>query len=152
MVLGSLTTVEDIVPLDELGQAAVAATASALGVDASNAKAFSLGCGMEMAPDPSRRLTPVVRLAPAKLNLTLAIVGRRTDGYHALHSVIVPLALADRLSFAPDPSPSARDTIRVDGFDPGPPEDNLVLQAIEHQGVVLLPVAASTTIEPVMCG
>jgi hypothetical protein len=28
----------------------------------------------------------------------------------------------------------------------------LVLQAIEHQGVVLLPVAASTTIVPVMCG
>jgi 4-diphosphocytidyl-2-C-methyl-D-erythritol kinase len=84
-----------------------------------------------LTEDPSRRLTPVVRLAPAKLNLTLAIVGRRTDGYHALHSVMVPLALADRLSFAPDPSPSARDTIRIDGFDPGPPEGNLVLRAIE---------------------
>ena len=84
-----------------------------------------------MTEDPSRRLTPVVRLAPAKLNLTLAIVGRRSDGYHALHSVMVPLALADRLSFAPDPSPSARDTIRIDGFDPGPPEGNLVLRAIE---------------------
>jgi 4-diphosphocytidyl-2-C-methyl-D-erythritol kinase len=84
-----------------------------------------------LTEDPSRRVTPVVRLAPAKLNLTLAIVGRRTDGYHALHSVMVPLALADRLSFAPDPSPSARDTIRVDGFDPGPPEGNLVLRAIE---------------------
>jgi 4-diphosphocytidyl-2-C-methyl-D-erythritol kinase len=81
--------------------------------------------------DPSRRLTPVVRLAPAKLNLTLAIVGRRPDGYHALHSVMVPLALADRLSLAPDPSPSDRDTIRVEGFDPGPAQDNLVLRAID---------------------
>jgi 4-diphosphocytidyl-2-C-methyl-D-erythritol kinase len=47
-----------------------------------------------------RERTPVVRLAPAKLNLTLAVVGRRTDGFHALHSVMVPLALADRLSLA----------------------------------------------------
>ena len=45
-----------------------------------------------MTTDPSRRVTPVVRLAPAKLNLTLAVVGRRPDGYHALHSVMVPLA------------------------------------------------------------
>jgi 4-diphosphocytidyl-2-C-methyl-D-erythritol kinase len=84
-----------------------------------------------MTTDPARRLTPVVRLAPAKLNLTLAVVGRRSDGYHALHSVMVPLALADRLSLAVDPSPSARDTIRTDGFDPGPPEANLVLRALE---------------------
>jgi len=49
----------------------------------------------------SNRHTPVVRLAPAKLNLTLAVIGRRRDGFHDLHSVMVPLALADRLSFAP---------------------------------------------------
>jgi 4-diphosphocytidyl-2-C-methyl-D-erythritol kinase len=81
--------------------------------------------------DPGRRLTPVVRLAPAKLNLTLAVVGRRPDGYHALHSVMVPLAVADRLSFAPDPSSGAHDTVRTEGFDAGPPEGNLVLRAIE---------------------
>jgi 4-diphosphocytidyl-2-C-methyl-D-erythritol kinase len=81
--------------------------------------------------DPARRLTPVVRLAPAKLNLTLAVVGRRPDGYHTLHSVMVPLGVADRLSLVPDPSPAARDTIRTEGFDPGPPATNLVLRAIE---------------------
>jgi 4-diphosphocytidyl-2-C-methyl-D-erythritol kinase len=48
------------------------------------------------AVDPLRRLAPVVRLAPAKLNLTLAVTGRRDDGYHSLHSVFVPLTLADR--------------------------------------------------------
>jgi 4-diphosphocytidyl-2-C-methyl-D-erythritol kinase len=84
-----------------------------------------------VSADPAQRLTPVVRLAPAKLNLTLAVVGRRPDGYHALHSVMVPLAVADRLSLAPDPSPSARDTVRTEGFDAGPPEANLVLRAIE---------------------
>jgi 4-diphosphocytidyl-2-C-methyl-D-erythritol kinase len=46
------------------------------------------------------RLTPVVRLAPAKLNLTLAVLGTRPDGLHDLHSVMVPLGLGDRLSLA----------------------------------------------------
>src|SRR5439155_372685 len=54
--------------------------------------------------DPTQRLSPVVRLAPAKINLTLAVVGRRGDGFHDLHSVVVPLALADRLSVAPRPA------------------------------------------------
>ncbi len=56
-VLGSLTTVENEVTLDELGRAAVATAAGALGVDGSSAKAFSMGCGIELAPDPDRRLT-----------------------------------------------------------------------------------------------
>ena len=55
-VAGSLTTVENSIELDDTGKAAVITTAIALGVDASNAKAYSLGCGMEPAPDPDRRL------------------------------------------------------------------------------------------------
>lgn len=55
-VPASLTTVENEVKLDELGRAAVTTTANALGVDAGNAKAFSIGCGLELAPDPNRRL------------------------------------------------------------------------------------------------
>lgn len=35
--------------------------------------------------------------APAKLNLTLALFGRRPDGYHELDSVFMALELADRL-------------------------------------------------------
>lgn len=83
-----------------------------------------------MTVDPGRRVTPIVRLAPAKLNLTLAVVGRRPDGYHALHSVMAPIALADRLSLTPDPSPGATDTLRVMGFHAGPLADNLVLRAL----------------------
>lgn len=78
--------------------------------------------------DPLNRLAPVVRIAPAKLNLTLAVVGPRPDGYHALHSVAVPLGLADRLSLAP--APGGRDTLHVAGRDAGPVEDNLVLRAL----------------------
>jgi 4-diphosphocytidyl-2-C-methyl-D-erythritol kinase len=75
---------------------------------------------------------PVVRLAPAKLNLTLAIVGRRDDGFHDLHSVFVPLGLSDRLSVAPlgPGGQEAVDTLHVSGFDAGPVADNLVLRGI----------------------
>lgn len=79
--------------------------------------------------DPTRRLTPVVRLAPAKINLTLAVVGRRADGYHDLHSVFVPLAIGDRLSLALR-GPGGADTLHVAGADTGPPEANLVLRGI----------------------
>jgi 4-diphosphocytidyl-2-C-methyl-D-erythritol kinase len=78
--------------------------------------------------DAARRLAPVVRLAPAKLNLTLAVVGRRRDGFHDIHSVMVALDLADVLTFAR--APAGRDTLHVEGIDPGPAADNLVLRAI----------------------
>jgi 4-diphosphocytidyl-2-C-methyl-D-erythritol kinase len=58
-----------------------------------------------------------VRLAPAKLNLTLAVLGIRPDGFHDLHSVMVPLGLADRLSFAP--AAAARDSLHVVGGPDG---------------------------------
>ena len=70
---------------------------------------------------------PVVRLAPAKLNLTLAVVGRRPDGFHDLHSVFVPLELADRLSVAVG---LRQDTLHVVGPDTGPLDANLVLRGI----------------------
>ena len=79
---------------------------------------------------PDAHLTPIIRLAPAKLNLTLAVVGRREDGFHDLHSVFVPLALADRLSLAPARPDAGEDTLHVTGFDAGPVEANLVLRAI----------------------
>jgi 4-diphosphocytidyl-2-C-methyl-D-erythritol kinase len=79
--------------------------------------------------DPERRLGPAVRLAPAKLNLTLAVVGRRPDGYHALHSVMVPLGLSDRLSVAVLARDGA-DSLHVTGFDAGPESENLALAAI----------------------
>ena len=62
-------------------------------------------------------LAPVVRLAPAKVNLTLAVIGPRPDGYHALHSVMVPLALADRVSLARAAGQS--DSLHVVGGEDG---------------------------------
>lgn len=64
--------------------------------------------------------------APAKLNLFLHVVGRRTDGYHLLQTVFRFIDLADTLRFAP----------RCDGRivlatpTPGvPPEQDLVVRA-----------------------
>jgi 4-diphosphocytidyl-2-C-methyl-D-erythritol kinase len=46
--------------------------------------------------------TDAVNLAcPAKINLTLEVLDRRPDGYHALRSVMVPLELADELRIEP---------------------------------------------------
>ena len=41
--------------------------------------------------------TSVAVLAPAKINLTLRVLGRRPDGYHLLDSVVAPIAVFDRV-------------------------------------------------------
>lgn len=49
-------------------------------------------------------MTPVTALsleAPAKLNLSLRVVGRRADGFHLLETEMVLLELADRLLLLP---------------------------------------------------
>ena len=43
--------------------------------------------------------------APAKLNLTLDVLGRREDGYHALKMVMQSITLADRLTLRPGRAP-----------------------------------------------
>ena len=40
----------------------------------------------------------LVETAPAKVNLTLRVLGRRADGYHELDSLVVFAGCADRLS------------------------------------------------------
>ncbi|HEX7613540.1 MAG TPA: 4-(cytidine 5'-diphospho)-2-C-methyl-D-erythritol kinase [Candidatus Limnocylindrales bacterium] len=72
----------------------------------------------------------IVRFAPAKLNLTLAVLGRRDDGYHSLHSIMVPLLLGDALTIEVSPGAAAGDMLRVSGLPVSPAEDNLVLRAI----------------------
>jgi 4-diphosphocytidyl-2-C-methyl-D-erythritol kinase len=42
--------------------------------------------------------------APAKLNLFLEVLGERTDGYHELATLMVPIRWFDTLSFVPTPA------------------------------------------------
>jgi 4-diphosphocytidyl-2-C-methyl-D-erythritol kinase len=42
-----------------------------------------------------------VERAPAKVNLTLRVLGRRPDGYHELESLVVFAAVGDALTFTP---------------------------------------------------
>jgi 4-diphosphocytidyl-2-C-methyl-D-erythritol kinase len=87
---------------------------------------------------------PAVRAerAPAKINLTLRVLGRRPDGYHDIESLVVFAGVGDTLTFAParalaltvnGPTAAASGTIgdnlvlkaaralaeRVDGLKPG---------------------------------
>lgn len=73
--------------------------------------------------------------APAKINLTLEILDRLPDGYHRLRSVMVPIALYDRVEW--------RDAERF-GFevdDPALREGNLVERACRALGLDTLPLA-----------
>lgn len=67
--------------------------------------------------------------APAKLNLGLRIVGRRSDGLHELESVFVPLDLADTLELEVRPEPGVR--LELTGADESLPRgrDNLAARA-----------------------
>jgi 4-diphosphocytidyl-2C-methyl-D-erythritol kinase len=71
--------------------------------------------------------------APAKLNLSLHVTGRRADGYHELQTVFQIIDLCDLLSFEIDPT---GEIARVDdaAAAPGPlaavpPEQDLVVRA-----------------------
>jgi 4-diphosphocytidyl-2-C-methyl-D-erythritol kinase len=43
----------------------------------------------------------ITLLAPAKINVALAVIGKRDDGYHELRSVVATIDLADRVRVAP---------------------------------------------------
>jgi 4-diphosphocytidyl-2-C-methyl-D-erythritol kinase len=70
-------------------------------------------------------------LAPAKINLTLEIVGRRSDGYHDLATWMLPVGLYDSIAIEFAPMPSFFSNIPELKQDPS----NLVIRAIEffHQ-------------------
>jgi 4-diphosphocytidyl-2-C-methyl-D-erythritol kinase len=85
---------------------------------------------VSLAPGPS----PLTESAPAKINLTLRVLGRRADGYHELESLVAFADLADRLNLSPDEEMA----VELDGpFAEacGPPADNLVLRAARAAGL-----------------
>ncbi len=65
--------------------------------------------------------------APAKLNLTLRILGKRADGYHDLESLVAFTAVADALTLRPG-APLALAVSGPTAGQAGPVADNLVLK------------------------
>lgn len=68
--------------------------------------------------------------APAKVNLTLHVTGRRDDGYHLLHSLVVFAGLFDRVIL----EPAERLSLEIVGPNANalagvPTSDNIVLRA-----------------------
>ncbi|MGB8576951.1 MAG: 4-(cytidine 5'-diphospho)-2-C-methyl-D-erythritol kinase [Pseudolabrys sp.] len=71
----------------------------------------------------------LLETAPAKINLTLRVLGRRADGFHQLESLVAFADVADTLTLQPD----AEDGLEVTGpfaGSSGPAAENLVLKAL----------------------
>ena len=69
--------------------------------------------------------------APAKLNLTLHVVGRRADGYHELESLVAFADLCDWLGLDPG------EDLTLEVFGPrakeaGPDHENLYCARLGH--------------------
>ncbi|MEE8299098.1 MAG: 4-(cytidine 5'-diphospho)-2-C-methyl-D-erythritol kinase, partial [Thermodesulfobacteriota bacterium] len=43
-------------------------------------------------------MSSITLLSPAKINLTLEVLGARTDGYHEIRSIVQPIDLFDEVS------------------------------------------------------
>ncbi|HEY7332522.1 MAG TPA: 4-(cytidine 5'-diphospho)-2-C-methyl-D-erythritol kinase [Candidatus Limnocylindria bacterium] len=91
-------------------------------------------------------MTVPLRLeAPAKLNLRLAVTGRRPDGYHTLDTDLVLLELADRLLLMPGCS-GLRVEAAPDEDVPRTPGENLAWRGLVA-GLEEEPLLACLTLE-----
>jgi 4-diphosphocytidyl-2-C-methyl-D-erythritol kinase len=70
----------------------------------------------------------LVEDAPAKVNLTLRVLGRRADGFHEIESLVAFATVGDRLSFAPG-GELALNVRGPSAAQAGAAADNLVLKA-----------------------
>ena len=78
-------------------------------------------------------MTAATDFAPAKINLTLRVIGRRADGYHELESLVAFADIGDRLSFHPADDTALGVGGRF-GAAIGATADNLVLKARDALG------------------
>jgi 4-diphosphocytidyl-2-C-methyl-D-erythritol kinase len=85
----------------------------------------------------------LVEDAPAKVNLTLRVLGRRADGYHEIESLVAFASVGDRLSFVPGGALAL--TVRgPSAAQAGATADNLVLRAARALADRLPTVGAGT--------
>jgi 4-diphosphocytidyl-2-C-methyl-D-erythritol kinase len=77
--------------------------------------------------DARPKAAPLSEFAPAKVNLTLRVLGRRADGYHDIESLVAFARVGDRLTL----HPGGPCDLRLRGPNAGAtgnPADNLVLK------------------------
>ncbi|MGH2491478.1 MAG: 4-(cytidine 5'-diphospho)-2-C-methyl-D-erythritol kinase [Candidatus Limnocylindria bacterium] len=79
----------------------------------------------------------VTLLAPAKINLALAVTGKRDDGFHELRSVFATIDIADRVRIAPH----RRLEVRIAPDVGAPRGEDLASKAVRA-------MAAATGLEP----
>jgi 4-diphosphocytidyl-2-C-methyl-D-erythritol kinase len=85
----------------------------------------------------------LVEDAPAKVNLTLRVLGRRADGYHEIESLVAFAGIGDALSFAPGGA-LALNVRGPSAAQAGATADNLVLKAARALADRLPTVGAGT--------
>jgi 4-diphosphocytidyl-2-C-methyl-D-erythritol kinase len=85
-------------------------------------------------------------LAPAKINLFLRVTGRRSDGYHELDSIFVPISIFDRLDIELRQAPSASVQLFCDSDAVPTDERNLAFRAA-HEFLAAFGVRAEVLIK-----
>ena len=74
-------------------------------------------------------MDPITLAAPAKINLSLRILGKRADGFHELETLMVPLRLADEIEITHGTGHGIRLTCNDPDLSTGP--ENLCVKAAE---------------------
>ncbi len=84
--------------------------------------------GTALMPNTHTNAPVGLRLhAPAKVNLSLRVLGKRADGFHEIRSIVTAVALFDDLNVSNAPGPKLRCT--CDNADVPTDDRNLVIQA-----------------------
>jgi 16S rRNA (adenine1518-N6/adenine1519-N6)-dimethyltransferase len=79
--------------------------------------------------------------APGKVNLTLAVLAQRSDGYHNLHSVVAPLRLADHLTLRIRSEGESEDELHCAGLPIPGTAENLIYVALRELRAALGPAS-----------
>lgn len=74
-------------------------------------------------------LNKITIQAPAKINLTLDVIGDRPNGYHDLRMIMQTIDICDELTIIHTGSPEIKITIDKELEEPIPLEDNLIYKA-----------------------
>jgi 4-diphosphocytidyl-2-C-methyl-D-erythritol kinase len=77
----------------------------------------------------SRESASITLAAPAKINLSLRILGKRPDGFHELETLMVPIQLADQIEISAVPGHGVSLVCNDPDLPTGP--ENLCVKAVE---------------------